>query len=165
MLTYENIRQSPDVFRSLTGFSVAEFDALLVKVEHLERKRPPLPITKHGRHPRQRAVGAGRDFSHDLATRLMMTLFWLRINPTMEMLGFFFALSKSNAAQNVSDMLALLEILPDFALERPPPERKKIRTAQAFLDAFPDVVLILDAKKPFSPNGQAPSDNGACEPT
>jgi hypothetical protein len=164
MITYDNLRASPAVFRSLTGFSVEEFEALLVNVKHLERKRPPPPTTRHGRRPRQRAAGAGRAFSHDLATRLLMTLFWLRTNPTMDVLGFFFALSKSNAALNVSDLLALLALLPDFSMERPGAGRRKIRTPREFLDMFPDLVLILDAKEPDSPDSQGSPDNGSSEP-
>ena len=57
-----------------------------------------------------------------------MTLVWLRVYPTYEVLGWLFGLEKSNAWENVQDALAVLESLADFPFERPAAERAKLAT-------------------------------------
>lgn len=76
-----------------------------------------------------------------------MTLFWLRVYPTYEVMGFFFSLNKTNVEDNLKDVLLTLETLTDFDFERPGSERQKLRSAQAVMEAFPDVCLVIDAKE------------------
>ncbi len=75
----------------MTGMSVAEFDALHEEFAPAHaRRRATLNITKRDKRPRQRLAGAGRPHRHDLRDRLLMTLIWLRVYTTYEILGFFF---------------------------------------------------------------------------
>ncbi len=76
-----------------------------------------------------------------------MALVWLRVYPTYEVLGFFFSLNKGNALRGSVDVLATLEAHTIFVCERPAQERKKLRSVQAVMDAFPDVRLVIDAKE------------------
>jgi hypothetical protein len=92
-------------------------------------------------------VGAGAAYRHDLRTRLLIALVWLRIYPTYEVLGFLFSLDKNNVHATVGDLLATLETLADFPFERPSAERKKLRSVAAVMDAFPDVRVVIDAKE------------------
>jgi hypothetical protein len=132
----------------MTGFSVAMFDALLLAFARAyDDQKYASRTTKRDGKPRQRAPGAGRPHAHDLRDRLLMTLIWLRIYPTFEVLGFLFDLHKANARDNVVEVLAVLETLADFSFERPGAERRKRRTLQAVMDAFPEVVLVIDAKE------------------
>lgn len=148
MHTYESMRRRPAAFKSMTGFSVEAFETLFGAFDRAHRDRcQTSPSTKRGNQPRQRAFGAGRRYSHDLRTRLVMALVWLRIYPTYEVLGLLFSLDKSNARDNVLDVLATLETLADFTFERPAADRKKTRSADAVMDAFPDVRLVIDAKE------------------
>jgi hypothetical protein len=148
MITYESLCRRPAAFQSMTGFSVEAFQTLWGAFARAHEERcHASQTTKRGGKPRQRAVGAGRRYSHDLRTRLVMALVWLRIYPTYELLGFFFSLDKANARDNVLDVLVALETLTDFAFERPAEERKKLGTLQAVMDAFPDVCLVIDAKE------------------
>jgi hypothetical protein len=148
MITYERLARHPAAFKSMTGFTVEAFEALLGAFvrAHEERRFAATTTKRHGQ-PRQRAVGAGRRFSHDLHTRLLMTLIWLRLYPTFEVLGFLFSLNKTNAHDNVNDGMATLETMTDFAFERPSADRKKLRSVAAVMDAFPTVRLILDTKE------------------
>jgi hypothetical protein len=148
MITFENLGRRPSAFQSMTGLSVEAFQMLLgAFVRAHEERCCASQTTKRGGKPRQRAVGAGRRYSHDLRTRLLMALVWLRIYPTYELLGFLCSLDKANARDNVLDVLATLETLTEFAFERPAPERKKLGTLQAVMDAFPEVCLVIDAKE------------------
>jgi hypothetical protein len=148
MITYEALACRPAAFRSFTGHSVEAFAALLVVfTPAYEAWRRSATTTRRGGLPRQRAVGAGACFAHDLRTRLLMALVWLRIYPTYEVLGFLFSLDKTNVHATVQDVLAVLETLAEFPFERPSPARKKLRSLAAVMEAFPEVCLIIDAKE------------------
>lgn len=148
MITYETLSRHPAAFRSLTGHAVEAFGALFAEFApaHQHRCRNATTTRREGK-PRQRAVGAGPSFTHDLRTRLLMALIWLRIYPTFEVLGFLVSLNKTNVHATVADMLETLETLADFPFERPLAERKKLRSVAAVMDAFPDVRLVIDAKE------------------
>jgi hypothetical protein len=148
MITYSHASRRPAAFNSMFGFSVAAFDALYVELALAHQERLiHAGVTRKTGMPRQRKPGAGRRFNHDLRDRLLLTLFWLRVYPTLEVLGFFFSLDKTSAEDNLKDILATLETLTSFALEHPEKSRKKLRSVQQVMDAFPDVTLVLDAKE------------------
>jgi DDE superfamily endonuclease len=148
MITYEALHRHPAAFRSLTGYTPDQFDALFADFApaHLQRCRA-LTTTKKEGTPRQRTVGGGPRHRHDLQTRLLIALFWLRIYPTFEVLAFFFSLNKTNVHDAVQEMLATLATLAPFPFERPPAQRKKRRSVAAVMEAFPDVRLVIDAKE------------------
>ena len=127
---------------------MAAFDALFLEFApaHEERLTQSELTRKHAT-PRQRRVGAGRKFRHDLRDRLLLALFWLRVSPTLELLGFFFSLDKTRAEDNLKDILATLEAMTSFALEHPDKTRRKLRTLQQVMDAFPEVAVVIDAKE------------------
>jgi hypothetical protein len=148
MITYESLCRRPSAFRSLTGYSPEQFDALFAEFAPAhERRRQAATTTRRKGTPRQRAVGAGGQYRHDLRTRLLILLFWARIYPSFEVLGFFFSLDKTNVHDIVNDLLATMVTLAHFPFERPSAERKKLHSPAAVMDAFPDVRLVIDAKE------------------
>src|SRR3954470_10731124 len=150
MVTYGALCLTPKIFPALTGLTREEFDRLALDFAAArDRSRAASTHTKRGQ-PRQRAAGAGPSATLDLPTRLLMTLLWLRVYPTYEVLGWLFGLEKSNAWENVQDALAVLETLADFPFERPAAERARLGTKEAVFDAFPEVEVIIDGKEqPF----------------
>lgn len=148
MITYERLRRHPEAASSLLGMSLAAFDELYEAFEsvHLER-RNRATVTRRTGAVRVRAVGAGRKATYDLRDRLLMTLFWLRVYTTYAVLGFFYDLDKTNIEDTLKDILASLEQMSNFTFERPQDERPKLHSAQAVMDAFPDVRLVIDAKE------------------
>jgi DDE superfamily endonuclease len=147
MFAYETLLRYPSAFRSLTGMNPAEFDNLLTAFRAALDRRRHHSRTTHRGPPRQRAAGAGHPFRHDDRHRLLMALVWLRVYPTYELLGFFFGLHKRNAQLNVRAVLAVLDTLDDFPFDRPEPERKKLRSADAVIAAFPQVRVLIDSKE------------------
>jgi hypothetical protein len=148
MITYESLRQRPSAFRSVTGHSPEQFEALFAEFAPAhEQRRQTATTTRRKGQPRQRAVGAGGQYRHDLRTRLLIVLFWARVYPSLEVLGFFFSLDKTNVHDIVHDMLATLATLAHFPFELPAQERKKLHSPAAVMDAFPDVRLVIDAKE------------------
>src|SRR5262245_50876759 len=150
MLTYPALCPVPVIFPALTGLTRAEFDRLVGDFTTArDRLRATSNRTKRGT-PRRRAAGAGAPPARDPPSRLLITLVWLRIYPTYELLGRLFGLRKSNAWEAVQDALAVLETLADFPFGWPAAGRKKRATKQAVLDAFPQVAVIIDAEEqPF----------------
>lgn len=146
MITFESLAARPSAFLSLSGFTPADFEALYQGFAAAYARDRQQSLTRTGK-ARRRAAGGGTPYSQGGRTRLLMALVWLRAYPTYEVLGFLFSLDKANAQRGVVDVLATLEGHTVFACERPAAERKKLRSVQAVMDAFPDVRLVIDAKE------------------
>jgi len=166
MLSYEELCRHPAAFPSLTGMTRAEFDELLVRFRQAEADlRAKSDTTRKDGKPRQRAAGAGRRYDNPACDRLLMALMWLRVYPSYEVLGFFFALHKRNAQLNVRTALEILDSLDDFPFDRPGKDRQKLRSAAEVMAAFPQVRHIIDAKeqrinKPQGEQAQKPYYSG-----
>jgi hypothetical protein len=147
MFAYETLTRYPSAFRSLTGMTPDEFDHLLTAFRDAQARRRRRSRTTRQGQPRQRAAGAGHPHDHDDRHRLLMALAWLRVYPTYELLGFFFDLHRRNAQLNVRDVLAVLDTLDDFPFDRPGPQRRKLRSADEVMAAFPEVRVVIDSKE------------------
>src|SRR4029078_275144 len=110
------------------------------------RARAASTHTKKGT-PRCRAAGAGAPPSLDLTDPLLIALVCVRIYPTYEVLGWLFGLEKSNAWENVQDVLAVLGTSADFPFEPPAAERATLATTAAVIAAFPEVKILIDGKE------------------
>jgi hypothetical protein len=145
MITYQNASRYPAAFHSLFGHSVADFDALYAEFAiAYEHRVAESALTRKQATPRKRKPGAGRRFKHPLRERLLLTLFWLRVYPTLELLGVCFSLDKTSAEDNLKDVLATLSTLAGFAFDTPDRRRRKLHTLEQVLTAFPAVALIMD---------------------
>jgi hypothetical protein len=148
MITYDRLAKTPKAFPALTGLTRDEFDRLFVAFEAAaDALRAACTHTKRGSRRRTRAAGAGRRHTLAPRTRLLLALVWLRVYPTYELLGWLFALDKSNAWHNAQDVLEVLDTMTDFPFDRPDPDRRKLQTAEAVMAAFPEVRVIIDAKE------------------
>src|SRR5436190_1347991 len=145
MVTYDRLCKKPTAFPALTGLTREEFDRLYDQFADAEaRQRAAATRTRRGRRPLRRAAGAGHPFALDGRARLAMGLVWLRVYPTYEVLGWLFGLDKSNAWHNVQDVLATLQAMACFPLDRPDAQRPRTSPEDVF-DAFPEVRLVADA--------------------
>lgn len=160
MITYDRLKRRPTAAPSLIGMTLADFDELYAEFWPAHEQRlSQVKLTRRTKTVRRRAVGAGRQHRYDLCDRLLMTLFWLRVYTTYEVMGFFYDLNKTNIENNLKDVLATLEMMTTFAFERPGPERAKLRSVQAVMDAFPDVCLVIDAKEQRIQRPKSTKDN------
>jgi hypothetical protein len=149
MFAYETLARHSGAFRSLTGMTPDQFEALLADFRAaLDRGRKAARTTRRGA-PRRRAAGGGHPHRHDDRHRLLLTLVWLRVYPTYELLGLYFGLHKRNAQLNVRAVLAVLDTLDDFPFDRPDgdPARRRLSTPEQVMDAFPQVRLVVDGKE------------------
>jgi hypothetical protein len=149
MLCLEVLAAKPPAFVSFTGLTPEQFRALADDFEpHYRRHRASTASTRRGPR-RRRAPGAGHPYAHDLRGRLLLTLVWLKVYPTYEVLGLLFGLDKGNARRNVLDILEALDTFDDFPFDRPDadPARRPRRSAQEVMSAFPQVRLVIDSKE------------------
>jgi hypothetical protein len=158
MFSYDALCRRPTIFPALTGMTRAEFDTLTEQFVVAERElRNRSRTTRRDGTPRITTPGAGHPYDHTAVDRLLMALIWLRIYPTYELLGFFFELHRRNAQLNVRHVLEVLDSMSDFPLDRPDPNRPKLRTVDQVIAAFPQVRFIVDAKEQRinKPHGEA----------
>jgi len=165
MFAYETLTRYPSAFRSLTGMTPAPFNNLLTACRAARDRRQRQSRTTRRGQPRRRAAGAGHPHRHDDRHRLLMTLVWLRVYPTYELLGFFFGLHKRNAQLNVRDVLAVLDTIDDFPFDHPGRDRKKLGSLTEVMAAFPEVRILIDSKeqrvnRPRGDDAQKPYDSG-----
>lgn len=148
MITYEKILKKPQVMNSLLGMSLAEFEKLYAEFEraHVERKSA-LQYTRRHNLKRQRAVGAGRKHKYALCDRLLMTLFWLRAYTTYKVLASFYDLDKTTVEDYLNSVLRTLSTMATFNVEHPQAEIPKLRSVQEVIDAFPEVLLMIDSQE------------------
>jgi hypothetical protein len=93
---------------------------------------------------------------------VLLALFWLRVYPTYEVLGFFFALHKTNARHTARAVLAVLRTLDQFPFDDPDPAaRTPVGDPTEVMATFPAVRLVIDAKEQRT---QRPSGYAAQKP-
>jgi len=141
ILQYTKLATHPAVFRSLTGLTVAQFDALLAdalpRYQEAERLR-------HTRPDRRRAIGGGSQFTLALRDHLLLTVIWLRVYPTYPLLGYLFGVSEYVAQRALKRVLPVLEATGVDTMRLPDPGRGHRRTLDDLLREVPALALLVD---------------------
>jgi len=147
-ITYKEIFNESQVANRLIGMSLTEFEKLYAEFELAHRAREStLQYTRRYKGKRKRMAGAGRKHKYALRDRLLMTLFWLRAYTTYEVFGSFYDLDKTTVEDNIKGVLDTLATMGTFRVELPQAEVPKLRSIKEVIDAFPDILLVLDAKE------------------
>jgi hypothetical protein len=129
-LAFKNNR----LMKALTGMTIEEFNGLLPEFERV--------LTKHfNRTDRQRAIGGGRKGALiTLKHKLFFILFYLKIYPTFDLGGFIFGVDKSQPCTWYPFLLSILEEVLKRKCVLP---KRKIRSMEEFIQAFPEVKDIF----------------------
>ena len=118
MMKYVHLKQHPTVFKKMTGLSVQEFDELgddvLPQFKQAEEERLDRP-------DRQRDLGGGRKASLGARDQILLTVIWLRLYPTQEVLGYFFGVSQAVVSHYIAHSLPVLERRDGTRCACPPP--------------------------------------------
>lgn len=147
MITYEKILRKPQVANSLIGMSLAEFEKLYAEFELAHTGRvSALQHTRRHKLKRQRAVGAGRKYKYALRDRLLMTIFWLRAYTTYKVLGALYDLDKTTVEDYLNSVMHTLSTMANFHFECPQADVPKLHSVQEVIDAFPDVLVLVDSE-------------------
>lgn len=143
MITFWELRKKPSIFKGFTGVTVAEFEALEEKITGLwvEQEKERLK-----RPNRQRAVGGGRKQELDLCGQLLLTLVWLRLYLTTELLGYLFGIDKSTVSRYTHRMLPIMKQVGEATLGWPePPKRGETKNIDQAREDYPELFAFVDA--------------------
>jgi DDE superfamily endonuclease/Helix-turn-helix of DDE superfamily endonuclease len=149
---YANLTRNPQVFKSMTGLKVAEFDCLYQDVLPLMHEAQQTRLT---RDDRQRAIGAGAVFKLDARDQLLLAVVWLRVYPTHEVLGFLFGVSDSTVSRLVNRIVPLLARAGRDTMKMTDPGPKSRRTLSQLYETEPALRVIVDS---FEQRVTAPRD-------
>ena len=143
MLNYQRLEANAAAFRSFTGFFVREFEALLEEI------LPAYAVSYRAsleRPYRQRAFGGGRWPQLEPREQILLTVIWLRLYPTQEVLGFLFGVSDTNVLRTLRRIMPLLEAAGRDSL-RPPSSRSRQRgrSLEEILQEVPELAVIIDS--------------------
>jgi hypothetical protein len=154
ILQYHYLSQHQTVFRAMTGLGVTEFDQLVKDIlpnyAEAEKKR----LSRPGR---QRTIGGGSDFELEAPDQILLTVVWLRKQPTQETLGGLFGVSDTTAGRYIRRLLPLLEAAGRDTMRIPDPGRKRRRHLVDLLQETPELARILNTFEQSARHSQLPS--------
>jgi DDE superfamily endonuclease/Helix-turn-helix of DDE superfamily endonuclease len=141
-MRYEYVTQDPNVFLKMTGLHIPEFKQLLRDV------RPAFVAAETerlARPQRKREVGGGRTAELDGRNQVLLTVVWLRVYPTHEVLGYLFGVSDSTVSRVIGRILPLLEAAGRDTMRLPDPGRKRRRSLDDLLHDTPELAVVVDS--------------------
>ena len=149
-MRYEYLSQHPRVFHSMTGLTIAEFNALLAELapafEASEAKRLARP-------GRTRAPGAGHPWGLDYRDGMLLNLVWLRQYPTGVVLGYFFGIGEASVRRTLARFRPVLAAAGRATFRWPNQQRGR-KLAEVLADC-PAVAIVIDS---FEQQVQRPND-------
>lgn len=110
MSLYHKLSRKPQLFLSVTGMNLHQFQTLLPQFTHAHdkfarrRKRKVVVVTGK---KRQRQIGGGAQFANSLPDRLLMLLLYYRLYLTQEFMTLLFkAEDKSVIGRSLQSLMA-----------------------------------------------------------
>ena len=146
----QKVLKNSRLTHALTGLNEEEFSSLLVTFSQVL-----LEARQSGKRKRKVGGGANGNFNIKSAqSKLFYILFYAKVYPTFDLAAFVFDSSKSCTHRWMHESLPLLE--KSLGRKVLLPERR-ITTAEAFFEAFPDMkeIIIDGMERPT----QRPSNN------
>jgi len=142
MMRYQYLSNYPNVFRAMTGLHLKEFDELVQVVlpAYAEAERVRL-----SRPARKRDIGAGHPFALSDRDHFLLTVVWLRVYPTQEVLGYLFGVSDTAARSVIERVLPVLEKVGRDTMRLPDPGRKRRRKLDELLRDTPELAVVIDS--------------------
>ena len=153
ILRYNQLSSHPKIFLATTGLKLTEFYEVVADV------KPALlqsQLTRLERPKRRRDIGGGRKYQLDARDQILLTIVWLRLYPTHEVLGYLFGVSDSTVSRTIALVLPLLEAAGRASMRMPDPGRRHRHTLDEVLAATPELVVIVDS---FEQAVQRPRDH------
>lgn len=158
-IRYEQLKAHPNVLHSLTGLRPAEFEALVRDVRPLFRAAQHKRLTDH-RPNRIRAVGGGHPFALPFQEQILLSVMWLRLYPTHEVLAFLFGITHSTVSRLLRRILPVLAAAGKDTMKMPDPGRKHRRSFDELLRDLPELAVVIDSfeQRVQRPQGPEPTN-------
>jgi len=143
LLSYDRLSKKPLLFKSFTGLTVQDFDAIYDK--EMTKKYAKHEIQRLSKSKdRERDIGAGRHFKLDLENRFLMILVYYRLYITYTLAGFLFDLDQSNICRDIQKIEPLVRAC------LPIPQKiynftKRLRTPDEVEKYFPGFIAFIDS--------------------
>jgi len=140
MLSYAKVKSKPRILQSLTGMSLAEFEALVPSFEKAWQDY----IYKHfiEASERKREYGGGRKAElQESRDKMLFILFYFRQYPTQEVQGFLFGIGQPQANLWVHRLTVILNRA--LGKEQQLPERKASKLEQVLANC-PELEFVID---------------------
>ncbi len=131
-IRYSELKLHPNVLHSLTGLRPAEFEQFVGDVRPLLAVAQWERLTRSPRRPegeRKRAIGGGHPFSLPPHEQIVLSIMWLRLYPTHEVLAFLFGVDPSTVSRLLSRILPVLAQAGKDTMRMPDPGRKHRRSS------------------------------------
>jgi len=148
MMALVKLFNKPNKLKRFTSLTPDQFTLLVSRI------RPLWVQAEHdrlSRENRQRAIGAGRPYKLASLEEMVATiLLWYRTNTTHELIGWIVGIDGTNVGRLIKRLSPFLEPAADptliTLLKEGKQARKKIRTWDEFVTAYPDLAeVIVDA--------------------
>jgi DDE superfamily endonuclease/Helix-turn-helix of DDE superfamily endonuclease len=158
-IRYSQLKLHPNVVYSLTGLRPAEFEGLVREVRPLFRVAENKRLTDK-RPPRLRAIGAGHPFALPFEEQILLTVMWLRLYPTHEVLAFLFGVDPTTVSRLLRRILPVLAQAGKDTMRMPDPGRKHRRHFDQLLSDLPEFAVVIDSfeQRVQRPQGPDPSN-------
>jgi len=170
MSLYHKLSRKPELFLSVTGMNLHQFQTLLPQLTHVYDKfeqRRKRKVVRTGKK-RLRRIGGGAQFENSLPDRLLMLLLYYRLYLTQEFMTLLFkAEDKSVICRSIQLMRPVFEsVLPvpeqarrrilSLADKEQKRRSQRIGNVEEFKQAYPELTFIIDGveqpkRKPKAP--------------
>jgi len=141
MMSFSSLSKRPSIFRSFTGRTIDEFNALCETVEKNYGKFNKKRLSKR---KRENEIGQGRKFKLELINRLLMLLVYYRLYTTYTLTGYLFNLDQSNVCRDIK----MLELLVKKCVPLPEKIHRKtqrIKDLEELGKYYPELKAFIDA--------------------
>ena len=158
MITYTQLKDYGTVFVKMTGLRPREFDALLDEIlpRFAEAETRRLERTE-----RQRAVGGGDKADLSARDQILLTVIWLRVYPTHDVLGFLFGVSQPTVGRYIRHVLPVLEKAGQASMRLPDPGRKRRRKLPELVKDIPELTVVVDTFEQAVQRPKGPAERAA----
>src|SRR5258706_14402751 len=141
MITYNQLRQYPSVLLKMTGLRSNEWEELLYSILPRFAKAEEQRLA---RAERLRDLGGGDKPSLAAREQILVTIMWLRLYPTHDVLAFLFGISQPTVGRYIQHVLPVLEQMGRDTMRLPDPGRKRRRQWPDLLHDIPEIYVIVD---------------------
>jgi hypothetical protein len=141
MITYEKLKNKPQVFKSITGLAVTTFADLLPAFRRAWEDNQDRQDAQREK-PRERQRGGGRKGALlTLEDKLVFILFYFRVYPTQILQGYVFGLGQPQANEWIHRLTPILNRALGYEKQLPARQSKDI---EMVLTACPELEFIID---------------------
>jgi hypothetical protein len=158
-IRYSQLKLHPNVLHSLTGLRPEEFEQLVRDVGPLLRAAQHKRLTDSRPH-RLRAIGGGHPFALHVEEQILLTVMWLRLYPTHEVLGFLFGVDPTTVSRLLRRITPVLAQAGKDTMRMPDPGRKHRRHFDQLLRDLPELAVVIDSfeQRVQRPQGPEPTN-------